>query len=256
MATCATSAAATNAIPVEISKRDANELTLVQRAQRGDGEAFATLFQLHRRQVYSVCLSMTRDVSEAEDLTQEAFLQMFHKVGTFRGDSAFATWLYRVAVNTVLMKLRRRKSPPMLSLDEPVSSDSPSLQRELGKRDPHLSGAIDRISLHRAIQALPAGCRKIFGLHEVHGYQHREIAKLLHCSIGNSKSQLHKAKLKMRGLLYPKGNSARLRNAVRMTDESRAMEVTNNHRSALRREIRDSTERVFSAATDDDHKAL
>ena len=75
MATCATSAAATNAIPVEISKRDANELTLVQRAQRGDAEAFATLFQLHRRQVYSVCLSMTRDVSEAEDLTQEAFLQ-------------------------------------------------------------------------------------------------------------------------------------------------------------------------------------
>ena len=132
---------------------------------------------------------------------------MFHNVGTFRGDSAFSTWLYRVAVNTVLMKLRRQ-FPPMLSLDEPMSSDSPSLRRELGKRDLNLSGAIDRISLHRAIQALPAGCRKIFGLHEVHGYQHREIAALLHCSIGNSKSQLSKAKLKMRGLLFPKWNSA------------------------------------------------
>lgn len=231
MATCAISAAATNVIPVEKSERDANELTLVQRAQRGDEEAFATLFQLHRRRVYSVCLSMTRDVSEAEDLTQEAFLQVFHKVGTFRGDSAFSTWLYRVAVNTVLMKLRRRKSPLMLSLDELVSSNSPSLRRELGKRDPNLSGAIDRISLYWAIQALPAGCRKIFGLHEVHGYQHREIAELLHCSIGNSKSQLHKAKLKMRGLLFPKWSSGRLRNAVRMTDESSAMAATNNRRS-------------------------
>ncbi len=156
---------------------------------------------------------MTRDASEAEDLTQEAFLQVFHKIGTFRGDSAFSAWLYRVAVNTVLMKLRRRKFPPMLSLDEPVSSDSPTLH-ELGKRDPNLSGAIDRISLRRAIQALPAGCRTIFGLHEVHGYQHREIAELLHCSIGNSKSQLHKAKQRMQGLLFPNWGSTRLRNAV------------------------------------------
>lgn len=230
MATCAVSAAATNAIPVEKSGRDANELTLVQRAQRGDEEAFSMLFQLHRRRVYSVCLSMTRDVSDAEDLTQEAFLQVFHSVGTFRGDSAFSTWLYRVAVNTVLMKLRRRKSPPTLSLDEPVSSDSPSLRRELGKRDLNLSGAIDRISLHRAIQALPAGCGRIFGLHELHGYQHREIAELLHCSIGNSKAQLHKARLKMRGLLFPKWNSVRLRNVVRMTDENSAMAATNNRR--------------------------
>jgi RNA polymerase sigma-70 factor (ECF subfamily) len=203
MATCAISAAATNAIPVEKSERAANELTLVRRAQRGDEEAFAALFQLHRRRVYSVCLSMTRDVFEAEDLTQEAFLQVFHKIGTFRGDSAFSSWLHRVSVNTVLMKRRRRKSPPMLSLDEPVSSDSP-LRHEIGKPDLNLSGAIDRISLRGAIQALPAGCRKIFGLHEVHGYQHREIAELLHCSIGNSKSQLHKAKQKMRGLLFPK----------------------------------------------------
>jgi RNA polymerase sigma-70 factor, ECF subfamily len=183
VATCTISPAATNAISFEKSARVAHELTLVRRAQRGDEEVFATLFQLNRRWVYSVCISMTRDASEAEDLTQEAFIQVFHKVGTFRGDSAFSSWLHRVAVNTVLMKRRRRKTPPMLSLDAPVSSDSPSLRHELGKRDPNLSGAIDRISLHRAIQALPAGCRKIFGLHEVDGYQRsrdRRTVALLH----------------------------------------------------------------------------
>lgn len=208
-----------NAIPVEKSDRHACELTLVQRAQRGDEEAFATLFQLHKRRIYGVCLSMTRDFSEAEDLTQEAFLQVFHKVGTFRGDSAFSTWLYRIAVNTVLMELRRRKFRPMLTLDEPVSADSPSQRHEVGKRDPNLSGAIDRISLHRAIQALPAGYRNVFRLHAVQGYSHQEIAELLHCSIGNSKSQLHNAKLKIRGLLFPKWSSVRLRTALRRTDE-------------------------------------
>jgi RNA polymerase sigma-70 factor, ECF subfamily len=194
---------------------------LIRRAQRGNEEALATLFQLHRSRVYSVCLSMTRNIAEAEDLTQDAFLQVFRSIGTFRGDSAFSTWLHRVAVNTVLMKLRRRKSPPVLSLDEPVSPDSPALWPELGKRDPNLSGATDRISLCRATQSLPAGCRKIFDLHEVQGYQHHEIAELLHCSIGNSKSQLHKAKLKIRGLLSPKKISARPRKAPSGTGSGR-----------------------------------
>jgi RNA polymerase sigma factor (sigma-70 family) len=124
-----------------------------------------------------------------------------------------ATWLYRLAVNMVLMKRRRHKSPPMLSLDAPVSSDPPSLQHELGRRDPNLSCAIDSISLHRAIEALPSGYRKIFGLFEVHGYQHREIAELLHCSMNTSKSQLHHARLKLWRLLFPKRSSARLRDA-------------------------------------------
>jgi hypothetical protein len=140
MTTCAISGMPMYAIPVEKGERDATELTLVERAQRRDQEAFTTLYQLHRGRVYSVCLSMTRDISAAEDLTQEAFLQVFHRVGTFRGDSAFSTWLYRVAVNTVLMNLRRRKSPPMISLDEPVSSDSSLLRHEFGKRDLNLSG--------------------------------------------------------------------------------------------------------------------
>ncbi|MBZ5681958.1 MAG: sigma-70 family RNA polymerase sigma factor [Acidobacteriia bacterium] len=195
-------------------QRNNSERSLVQRAQRGDQQAFATLFELHKKRVYSVCLLMTKDVAEAEDLTQEAFLQVFRSVGTFRGDAAFSTWLYRVAVNTVLMKLRRRKGLPLLSLDEPVSPDSPSLRRDVGKDDPRLSGAVDRIALRRAIEELPEGCRTIFTLHEVQGYQHHEIAQLLRCSIGNSKSQLHKAKLKMRDLLFPKRRGARRRAAV------------------------------------------
>ena len=205
MATCVISATETNMMPaVQESTPAESERSLVQRAQGGDEQAFATLFQSHKKRVYSVCLLMTKDIAEAEDLTQEAFLQVFRCVGSFRGDSAFSTWLYRVAVNTVLMKLRRRKAPPIVSLDEPVSSESPSLRRDVGRADLNLSGAIDRLAVRRAMQELPEGCRKIFALHEVEGYQHHEIATMLDCSVGNSKSQLHKAKMKMRDLLFPK----------------------------------------------------
>jgi len=106
-----------NVIPVRDETNRDDERSLVQRAQSGDEQAFATLFQSHKKRVYSVCLLMTKDVADAEDLTQEAFLQVFRSVGSFRGDSAFSTWLYRVAVNTVLMKLRRRKAPPPLKRD-------------------------------------------------------------------------------------------------------------------------------------------
>jgi RNA polymerase sigma-70 factor, ECF subfamily len=211
VATCVISATATNVIPAgkEFSRND-SERSLVQRAQCGDEQAFAALFQLHKKRVYSVCLLMTRDIAEAEDLTQEAFLQMFRAIGSFRGDAAFSTWLYRVAVNIVLMKLRR-KSPPVFSLDEPMSPESPSLRHDFGRSDQTLIGAVDRIALRRAIQELPEGCRRIFALHEVEGYQHHEIAQLLGCSVGNSKSQLHKAKLKMRELLFPKRKVLRRR---------------------------------------------
>jgi RNA polymerase sigma-70 factor, ECF subfamily len=227
VATCAISAATSNLppinsipLPVEIP-RDDSERSLIQRAQRGDEQAFGALFQMHKKRVYSVCLQMTKDVADAEDLTQEAFLQVFRSVNSFRGDSAFSTWLYRIAVNTVLMKLRRRKSPPLVSLDEPVSSDTPSLKRDIGRADPSLSGAVDRIALNRAIEELPAGCRQIFDLHEVKGYQHHEIAQLLQCSIGNSKSQLHKAKMKMRDVLFPKRKISRKPTASE-TDEMMA----------------------------------
>ncbi len=231
MATCVISATATNEIPAkQETQRDESERSLIQRAQRGDEQAFATLFQLHKKRVYSVCLLMTKNVAEAEDLTQEAFLQVFRSIGSFRCDSAFSTWLYRIAVNTVLMKLRRRKTPPV-SLDEPVSSESPSLRRDIGRPDLRLSGAIDRIALRRAMQELPEGCRKIFALHEVEGYQHHEIAKMLDCSVGNSKSQLHKAKMKMRDLLFPK------RRIFRRTAIDPAAEISSPEKNTTRPQL-------------------
>ncbi len=235
MATCVISTTATNMIPARESNRTESERGLVQRAQSGDEQAFATLFQNHKKRVYSVCLLMTKNIAEAEDLTQEAFLQVFRSVGSFRGDSAFSTWLYRVAVNTVLMKLRRRKSTAIVSLDEPVSSESPSVRRDIGKADPHLTGAIDRITLHRAMKELPEGCRQIFTLHEVEGYQHHEIAKLLDCSVGNSKSQLHKAKMKMRDLLFPKRRVRRrpAANHATGTPFSDSSDDSNHERPAL-----------------------
>jgi RNA polymerase sigma-70 factor (ECF subfamily) len=238
VATCVISATTTNPIPVRDaadrndSERSLVERSLVQRAQSGDEQAFAALFHSHKKRVYSVCLQMTKDVAEAEDLTQEAFLQVFRSVNSFRGDSAFSTWLYRVAVNTVLMKLRSRKSPPVLSLDEPASPDSPSLKRDIGKSDPRLSGTVDRIALRRAMDELSEGCRQIFALHEVEGYQHHEIAEMLDCSVGNSKSQLHKAKMKMRDLLFPKRRVLRRRPANR-DSEPRAASANNGRPQLL-----------------------
>src|SRR5947209_20478593 len=143
---------------------------------------------------------MTNNTAEAEDLTQDAFLQVFRKLLTFRGDSALSTWLYRIAVNTVLMHFRK-KSLRQISLDEPYNQDAKVVRREYGSRDDRLTGCIDRIALARAIKELPHGYRTIFLLHEVEGYEHQEIAELLDCSVGNSKSQLHKAKLRIRELL-------------------------------------------------------
>jgi RNA polymerase sigma-70 factor (ECF subfamily) len=147
---------------------------------------------------------MTNNTAEAEDLTQDAFLQVFRKLATFRGDSALSTWLYRIAVNTVLMHFRK-KALRQVSLDETYNQDARMVRREYGSKDQRLSGSVDRIALTRAIKELPAGYRTIFLLHEVEGYEHQEIAQLLDCSVGNSKSQLHKAKLRIRELLgYPR----------------------------------------------------
>jgi RNA polymerase sigma-70 factor (ECF subfamily) len=178
-----------------------SERELIARAQKGDGDAFASLFHSHSRRVYALCMQMTGNVAEAEDLTQEAFMQVFRKLSHFRGDSAFSTWLYRVAVNTVLMKLRRR-TVRQVSLDEPVNANFSEIPREYGGDDSHLLSTPDRMALAEAIRQLPSGCRRIFILHHIDGYEHREIAKLLQCSTGNSKSQLHKAKLKLREFLF------------------------------------------------------
>jgi RNA polymerase sigma-70 factor (ECF subfamily) len=180
--------------------RSITDSDVITRAQQGDSEAFASLFHTHKTRIYSLCLRMTNNTAEAEDLTQEAFLQVFRKLPTFRGDSALSTWLYRIAVNTVLMQFRK-KTPRQVSLDEPYEQDGKLLRREYGTRDGRLACAVERIALTEAIKELPEGYRTIFLLHEVDGYEHREIAELLDCSVGNSKSQLHKAKLRIREFL-------------------------------------------------------
>jgi RNA polymerase sigma-70 factor, ECF subfamily len=183
------------------SSPDPSEALALARAQAGDHHAFAQLYALHKRRIYSLCLRMVGNIAEAEDLTQEAFLQLHRKIATFRGDSAFSTWLHRLAINVVLMQLRK-KGLSLISLDEamePAPEEGPG--RSFGAPDLTLAGAIDRLALERAVADLPAGYRLIFILHDVEGFEHNEIAAMLDCSIGNSKSQLHKARLKLREAL-------------------------------------------------------
>ena len=178
-----------------------SEQEAIERAKQGDAESFEALYGLHKRRVYSLCLRMTGNTAEAEDLTQEAFLQLFRKIATFRGESAFSTWLHRLTVNVVLMHLRK-KGLPQVSLEEtlePQQEDGP--KKDVGARDNVLAGSIDRVNLQRSIECLPPGYRIVFVLHDVEGYEHNEIAEMMGCSIGNSKSQLHKARMKLRELL-------------------------------------------------------
>lgn len=178
-----------------------SEAEAIAGAQKGDAAAFEELYGLHRRRVYSLCLRMTSNTAEAEDLTQEAFLQLFRKIGTFRGESAFSTWLHRLSVNVVLMHLRKKGLPsvPLEEVLEPQQEDGP--RKEFGADDLSLLGSVDRVNLERAIAELPTGYRTIFVLHDIEGYEHNEIAEMIGCSVGNSKSQLHKARLKLRELL-------------------------------------------------------
>jgi RNA polymerase sigma-70 factor, ECF subfamily len=180
-----------------------SEGQVIQRAREGDRTAFEYLYRLHSRRVYAVCLRMLADPTEAEDLTQEAFLLLFRKIHTFRGESAFSTWLHRLVVNLVLMHLRK-KSPPIVSIEATPDPDddtySPSI--DMGAPDLLLEGSIDRINLERCIGQLPAGYRTMFVLHDIQGYEHHEIAKILGRSVGDSKSQLHKARTRLRELLH------------------------------------------------------
>jgi RNA polymerase sigma-70 factor (ECF subfamily) len=178
-----------------------SEAEAIEGTKQGDGVCFEFLYQLHKRRVYSLCLRMIGNVEAAEDFTQDAFLQLHRKIASFRGESAFSTWLHRITVNVVLMQLRK-KGLPVVSLEEtlePVEEGGP--QKDFGCKDQILAGSIDRLVLERAIASLPPGYRIIFVLHDVEGYEHNEIAEMLACSIGNSKSQLHKARTKLRDLL-------------------------------------------------------
>jgi len=189
------------ALKKAIQSIEMTEPELISKAQAGDMSCFEILYARHKRRVFSLCFRMTRNYAEAEDFTQEAFLQLYRKIGSFRGESAFSTWLHRLSVNIVLMHFRK-KGIPEVSLQETLQSqseDGPT--KEFGMRDEALQGSVDRMTLEWAIGELPPGYRIIFVLHDIEGYEHNEIAEMLGCSIGNSKSQLHKARMKLRSLL-------------------------------------------------------
>ena len=188
--------------PGQRQPSDSIEAGLIERAKHGDAEAFQGLYDKHKRRVYSLCLRMTSNTAEAEDLTQEAFLQLYRKIATFRGESAFSTWLHRLSVNVVLMHLRK-KSLPLVSLEETTqgTGEDDAQKKDFGAEDMALAGSIDRLRLQKAVDDLPPGYRTIFVLHDVEGYEHNEIAAIVGCSIGNSKSQLHKARMKLRDML-------------------------------------------------------
>lgn len=193
-----------------------SEAEAILRAQQCNSGGFERLYSLHSRRVYSLCLRMVANPTEAEDLTQDAFLQLFRKIHTFRGESGFSTWLHRLTVNVVLMHFRRRKHAE-LSLDESrdTANETAKPPIDVATQDLRLNGLIDRVNLGRALNQLPNGYRQMFLLHDVEGYEHNEIAELLGCSVGNSKSQLHKARLKLRQLLHEQA-----RNQARQKRES------------------------------------
>jgi len=182
---------------------------LVARAQRGEEGAFSALFRTYNRRIYSLCLRMAGSPAQAEDLTQEVFLKVFRKILTFRGESTFSTWLHRLTVNEVLMHVRKKRLETV-SLDGVDARHESPLKWELGNEDPDLTGTVDRLILERAVATLPLGCRSGFLLHDVEGYEHSEIARMMNWSVGNSKSQLHKAWRRLRDLLrFPGGKPTR-----------------------------------------------
>jgi len=195
----------TKAAP-QATRSDAGELPepeAIRLAQQGDERGFERIYRLHSQRVYALCLRMMRgNAAEAEELTQESFLQLFRKISTFRGESAFSTWLHRLAFNIVLMRLRRR-SYQVVSMDEMFEpgENIPGLHEFIGGLDKRLSGTVDRMDLERALKELPPGYRAVFILHDVQGYEHNEIATIRGCSLGNSKSQLHKARARLQHLL-------------------------------------------------------
>jgi len=165
---------------------------------------FDELYSKHYRRVYSICLRMTGNVAEAEDLTQEVFIQLHRKLGSFRGESAFTTWLHRLTVNQVLMHFRKRSVRSELTTDDGEMPDSVDPMTI----NPEAMPIVDRIGLESAIAQLPRGYRTVFVLHDVEGYEHEEIARILGCSAGTSKSQLHKARMKLRRLLQQRAKAA------------------------------------------------
>jgi len=176
------------------------DFELVQAAAKGGIAAFEEIYNRHHRRVYSVCIRMLRNSTEAEDLTQDVFIQLYRKIGSFRGDSAFTTWLHRLTVNQVLMHFRKRS----VKHERTTAEGEIPAQIVSGTKNPKKMPIIDKIALENAIAQLPAGYKNVFVLHDVEGYEHEEVARILGCAAGTSKSQLSKARLKLQKLLLGK----------------------------------------------------
>jgi RNA polymerase sigma-70 factor, ECF subfamily len=174
-----------------------------QLAADGDLDAFEKIYRHHHQRVYLLCLRMAKDASQAEDLTQEVFIQLFRKLHTFRHDSLFSTWLYRLTVNQVLMHFRK----PMVKRERTTDDGETPIQSVKGTEYPSRMAVIDRIALNEAIAQLAPGYRMVLILHDVEGYEHAQISEMLGCAVGTSKSQLHKARLKLRALLTGRQNT-------------------------------------------------
>jgi len=178
----------------------ATDFELATAAAQGDMAAFEEVYKRHHRRVYSVCLRMLQNTSEAEDLTQDVFIQLYRKIGSFRGDSAFTTWLHRMTVNQVLMHFRKRT----VKFEKTTEEGETPVQIVSGTSNPEKMRIVDKIALDNAIDQLPKGYKNVFVLHDVEGFEHEEVARILGCSVGTSKSQLHKARLKLQKLLKKK----------------------------------------------------
>jgi len=214
-------------VPAPKRKRLVSPIKLQQdevlvRAKAGDTDAFTTLYLRHKKRVLAICTRMVHDSFLAEDLMQETFVQLHRKVATFRGESAFTTWLHRMTVNIVLMHLRKR-ALPVVSLDNLMTDNSDEhFRRGFGASDSKQVGVVNRLTIDHAVAALPPGYRNIFLLHDVHGFEHREIASIEGCSLGNSKSQLHKARRALRDALTARANAGApgLAEAALVTEEA------------------------------------
>jgi RNA polymerase sigma-70 factor (ECF subfamily) len=173
------------------------EQQLVERCRAGDLAAFEAIYRAHSGRLYSVACRMLGNPADAEDLLQEIFIAAHRKLGSFRGESALGTWLYRLATNLCLDHLRSRaaKTSQLTGTldDEPGLADAGS--RGLADR------TVDRMDLERALALLPEGCRTAFVLHDIEGLEHREVAEALGVAEGTSKSQVHKARLRLRAIL-------------------------------------------------------
>ena len=181
---------------------NAQEAETIRQAQQGDADAFEQLYRLHSSRVFALCLRMLKNTAEAEDLTQQTFLTVFRAIRTFRSQCAFSSWLHRVTMNCVLMHLRKRVSH-QVSLEEimQTAAKSGSTRKELRHHDLRLKGLIDRLCIEKAIAQLPARLKGTLVLYDLWGCEHGEVAKILACSAGTSKSQLHRARRRLRELL-------------------------------------------------------